>query len=290
MESTPNPFALSPNTHILIDTSETPAAPNARVSGPESHIPSLRQAASHKHVVQRPELNNASRPPSYYANSPLWDPFRDGDAPTGYFYTGNTGMQNGSNSATAAYIVPVPTTTAPLLDPIKRVPSANTNPFLGEMPLDEELPPLLPPRPCNFERGLQIPSRVSLITWGFSFPEILAEQGINKEQWRSFKHELESFARLGIFDIITMIGTQMIVSHFFGVIPGEDRNVTRGSHILLTLSQVFFLPGTQRNAKSIGIFGPRIEAELSRLLKTDGTTNTSIRFTYMYELNPQELV
>lgn len=203
MEFTSRPFALSPNTPILIDTSEDLAAPKANDSSPESDNPGLQQSSSHNNDAQEAESSSVSGLPPYSRKSPLQDPFRDGEAPVGCFYT------NGLNSATATRFDPVPATTATLLDPLPQEPSANTNPFLGDILLDEDLSPPLPPRPSGLVRGLQIPSRISLITWGFGFPEILAEQGIDKEQWRLFKHELEAFARMRILDYIAIVGFQL---------------------------------------------------------------------------------
>lgn len=218
MQFASHPFALS---------SENLAVPRANDSSPEANIPSLQQSSnhSHNHNVQEAESSSASGLPPYSGKSPLRDPFRDGDASVGYFYTNENGMENSLKPAIATRSVPVSVTTAQLLDPLPQVPSANTNPFLGETLLDEDSPPPLPPRPSGLKRGLQIPSRVSLITWGFSFPEILFEQGINKEQWRSFKHELEAFARMGIHDYIAIAGCQLIIGHCLSPILGADLNM-----------------------------------------------------------------
>ena len=226
MKFASHPFTISPNTPIFIGTSGNLAASKTNDSGPESDTSTLQQSSSHNNDVQEAESSSASKLPPYSGKSPLRDPFRDGDAPVGCFYADGNGMHNGLNSATATGLDPVPATTATFLDPLPQEPSANTNPFLGDMLLDEDLPPPLPPRPSGLIRGLQIPSRVSLITWGFGFPEILAEQGVNKKQWRSFKHELEAFARMGIFDYIAIMGCQYIIGHFFTPVPGEDINMT----------------------------------------------------------------
>lgn len=45
---------------------------------------------------------------------------------------------------------------------------------------------------------------------------------MNKKQWRSFKHELEAFARMSIFDYIAVAGYQLIIGHFLGPVPGKD--------------------------------------------------------------------
>lgn len=49
---------------------------------------------------------------------------------------------------------------------------------------------------------------------------------MNKKQWRSFKHELEAFARMSIFDYIAVMGCQFFIGHFFTPVPGEDINMT----------------------------------------------------------------
>ena len=140
--------------------------------------------------------SSAGIPPPYSRKAPLNNPFRD--------YTDEE---------------PALPTTTMLIGPLPAVTTDNTYPFSHEMVLGEGLAPPLPPRP-GLSRGLQIPSRVSLITWGFSFPNVLPEQGVSKEQWRLFKSELESFANLTLLQHFTVIGCGFLVHHILGILPG----------------------------------------------------------------------
>ena len=167
----------------------------------EPDTPSLHQSSSHDDGVEVIASSSAAEPPPYSRNAPLDDPFRD--------YANGNGMQKGLKRATTADAEP---TTAMLIKPLPAVPA--------DMVLDEGLPPPLPYQPSGLSRGLQIPSRVSLITWGFSFPKVLPEQGVSKEHWRLFKHELETFAYLTTSQRLTVIGYGYLVSHVFGGIPG----------------------------------------------------------------------
>lgn len=103
------------------------------------------------------------------------------------------GLQNGLNPATTELGLP---TTSIVRRPLPAAPT--------EVVLDEGLPSPLPYRPPGLSRGLQIPSRVSLITWGFSFPKVLLEHGVSKHHWRLFKHELEKFAGLSVSQHLTV--------------------------------------------------------------------------------------
>ena len=175
----------------------------------EPDTPSLHQSSNHGDGIEVIASSSTSRPPPYTRNAPLDDPFRD--------YSNSNGMQKGLKRATTTDVEPTAPETAMLIRPLPAVPT--------DIVLDEEgLPPPLPYRRSGLSRGLQIPSRVSLITWGFSFPEILPEQGVSKEQWRLFKHELESFAYLTMSQIVTIVGCGAIVSHFFTILPGEYTN------------------------------------------------------------------
>ena len=193
---------MAPNASVSIDASKHVAEPTAIDAGVGS------SSISHNDGVQEPGPSSAAGLPPYSGNPSLDDPFRDGDAHVGYFYPNGNGMQKGLKSATATQMDPPP------------VPIANIDPFASAMDLDESLPLPLPPRPSGLSRGLQIPSRVSLITWGFSFPEILAEQGVSKSQWRSFKHQLEDFARLSFTQVMTVFGSELLMHHVLGPIPG----------------------------------------------------------------------
>ena len=171
----------------------------------EPDTPSLHEASSQDNGVEEVASSSAAEPPPYSRNAALDDPFRD--------YSNSNGMQKGSKPATTTDAKSALPTTAILVKPLPAVPT--------ELVLDEDIAPPLPYRPPGLSRGLQIPSRVSLITWGFSFPKVLPEQGVSKEQWRLFKHELETFAGLTLSQHLTVIGYGFLISHFFGAIPGQ---------------------------------------------------------------------
>ena len=187
----------------------------------EPDTPSLHQSSSHDDGVEGIASSSAAEPPPYSRNAPLDDPFKD-DA-------NSNGMQKGLKPATTTDAEPGPETTM-LIESLPATPT--------DMVPDEGLPSPLPYRPPGLSRGLQIPSRVSLITWGFSFPKVLPEQGVSKEQWRRFKYELESFAYLTTSQLLTVVGYGFLVSHVFGAIPGQYMNTARFHSMLLTWSQV----------------------------------------------------
>ena len=170
----------------------------------EPDTPSLYESSSHDDSVEGIASSSASEPPPYARNAPPDDPFRD-DA-------NSNGMQKGSKPATTTDAEPALPKTAMLIEAPPAVPT--------DMVLGEGLPPPLPYQRCRLSRGLQIPSRVSLITWGFSFPKILPEQGVSREQWQLFKHELERFAYLTMSQLLPLIGYGYLFGHFFGPIAG----------------------------------------------------------------------
>ena len=171
-------------------------------------------SSSHDINPPMPGSSNAAQPPSYTRNPPLQDPFRDGDAVVGYIYPMNNGIQKNLKGESTD---PLPTTRAPLL--VEPLRLAADDPFAEGIILDESHLPS--PRPSGLTRGLQIPTRVSLISWGFSFPDILAEQGVSKEHWRLFQHELEQFAYMRLSQWLTVIGCHLLVSYFFSIIAGQ---------------------------------------------------------------------
>ena len=211
---------MSPSASISSDDSESITPPNPVPPDAEPNTASLQQSSSHNSGVQGLASSSASEPPPYLRNTAFDDPFRDTNAPVGFFYPNSNGMQKGLRSSTATHLETQPITTVALVDPLPSGSNANADPFLHRMIVDASLLPTLPPQPSGLQRGLQIPTRVSLITWGFSFPKILPEQGVSKKQWRLFKHELEEFARLRISQLITIIGWHILIGHFFGPIPG----------------------------------------------------------------------
>lgn len=178
--------------------------------------------------------SSTAEPPPYSRNGPLEDPFRDGDTSVDNFYANGNGMRKGLKAVATADAEPALPTTAVLIEPVPAEPADNALPFSHAMVFDEELSAPIPPRPFGLSRGLQIPSRVSLITWGFSFPKALPEQGVSKEQWRYFKHQLESFANLTLTQRFTVVGYSYLVGHFFGPIPGQSMNTATFHLMLLT--------------------------------------------------------
>ena len=211
-------------------------SPNPSVSNEASPEPG--PSSSHNDVAQEPESSNSPQPPPYAKNKPPEDPFRDqhGIAPVGYFWPTDKGMQKGLKPATATQVDLSPATTTTLADSLppaaKLVPEGivlNESrppplPTLSPAPQPLDPQPLAPqplaPQPPGLKRGLQIPSRVSLITWGFSFPPLLAEQGVDKVRWRVFKHELEAFARMTLSQKMTVTAYHIVVGHFCGLPVG----------------------------------------------------------------------
>ena len=168
----------------------------------EPNTPNPHESSSQHNEVETVASSSTTEPPPYSRNAAPDDPFRD--------YANSNGTQKGLKRVATEPALP---TTATLIGPL---PAVST-----EMVLDEGLlPPPLPYRPPVLSRGLQIPSRVSLITWGFSFPKILAEQGVSEEHWRLFKHELETFARMTISQRLSVAGYGFLCGYFLGLIPG----------------------------------------------------------------------
>ena len=186
----------------------------------ERDTPSLHESSSRDNEVEVVASSSTTEPPPYSRNAALDDPFRD--------YANSNGMQKGLKRVATEPALP---TTATLIGPL---PAGSTDMVLD----DSLLPPPLPYRPSVLSRGLQIPSRVSLITWGFSYPKILTEQGVSEEHWRLFKHELETFARLTISQHLTVAGCGFLIGYFLGLLPGWCMNTTSLRFRLLTSKQV----------------------------------------------------
>ena len=148
--------------------------------------------------------SSAAVPPPYSRNRPLVNPFLD--------VSGSNVMRKGLTQAEPADVEAALPTTGMLIEPLPALPT--------DMGLDESFPLPLPYQPPRLSRGLQIPSRVSLITWGFSLPKVLPMQGVSEGQWRLFKHELERFARMTMSQRLTVWGVDFLVSHSFGHIVG----------------------------------------------------------------------
>ena len=59
----------------------------------------------------------------------------------------------------------------------------------------------------ELKRGLQIPSRISHITWGFHLPPVLAKAGVEKAQWRLFTREVKNHAAMSKAQWCTVLAT-----------------------------------------------------------------------------------
>lgn len=233
---------MSPNAMVSVDTSEERAALNPNHANMEPNTSSLDPSSSQEMGVQEPESSNSSGPPPSDRDTPLENPFREGDAPVGYFYPNSNSMQKSLKPAAATHMDPAPATLPPVLT-ANADPFADADPSAAEMTLDESLlpHPSLPARPSGLSRGLQIPSRISLITWGFGFPQILAEQGVTKSQWKLFMRELKAFAELSVGQWVTVVACTHGVSLLFGAIVGQSPGKNRFRSMLLTSSQVTLL-------------------------------------------------
>ena len=51
-------------------------------------------------------------------------------------------------------------------------------------------------QPVSLKRGLQIPSRMGIITSGFKLPHALEARGVSRDKWRLFTTELKSHAQM----------------------------------------------------------------------------------------------
>ncbi len=230
---------MSPNPLISVDTSEKRAAPDPNDANVQSNALILHPSSTNNNGAEEPESSNSSAPPPYARNTPLDNPFRDEDAPVGDFYLNGNGVPKGIQSTTATHH------DASLADPLPPVPSANDDPFAVDLVLDESLPsrPTFPTRPSGLRRGLHIPSRASHITWGFSFPEILAEQGVTKTQWKLFMHEVKAFASMSIGQWAACLACSSGLGIVFGYVaipPGQSSKCGLVSiHFVLTQASSF---------------------------------------------------
>ncbi len=206
-------------------TSTHAAAPHSNGAGFDPHVP--HPSSSHNKGVQRPRSSSAAPPYSRNVPVPLEDPFLDVDAPVEYFHPDGNGMRKGVRGAAAARMNMPPVGMIAPDDPMALGRIANADPFGDGMVLEDGVFSPLPPRPL-LRRGLQIPSRISHITWGFSFPRILAAQGVEEGQWRLFKHELKSFAAMDWRQWVEVIGiSHFVVGHFINPIVGECDSMAR---------------------------------------------------------------
>lgn len=216
------------------------AEQNSNVAEVESNASSPRPSPTRSNGVQEPESSRASQLPAYTKNAPLDDPFRDEGAPVENPSSNSDGMQKGSKAATAIHMDQPLATVTTIVEPSPPAPAADADPFAVDVVLDGSLltPPLLPDRPSGLQRGLQIPSRVSHITWGFSFPKVLADHGVTKPFWRAFKHELKAFASMSVTQHVTVIACHIGVHYVLGPIAGQCPGTVRPGSMLLTSSQL----------------------------------------------------
>ena len=215
---------MSSNALIPLQASNDKAAPGPNDADVESNIPTLQLSSTRTNGMQGPESSNSSGPPSYTRNTLLNDAFRDSEAPMEYFYPDTKGVQKSLKPAMVTHMDPPSAPMTTPIEPLPSVPTADADSFAVEVVLDRsQCPPSsLPSRPSGLKRGLQIPSRTSLITWGFTFPQVLAEQGVTKPQWKLFEKELKAFARLSVGQWVTVIACTHAVSLLFGAIVGQS--------------------------------------------------------------------
>lgn len=76
------------------------------------------------------------------------------------------------------------------------------------------------PQPFGLRRGLQVPSRWGVISFGFKLPLLLANAGVTKIQWKLFTHELKSHARLSGKQIVTLVGVNIAYNVLFHFVAG----------------------------------------------------------------------
>lgn len=205
---------MSSHSSVSVDATEYNTAPDTNAADRSSNTPTIRQSSTHSNAAQEPQSSNASQLPAYSRNAPLDDPFRDGDAPV---RCNNNGMQKGHRPATTTCTDPSPNR----VNHVPPVPNTNANACAGGVILEERRLPPLPPRPAGLKRGLQIPSRVGRITWGFSFPYLLVEHGVTKEQWRFFAHELKNFARMTFSQRLSAAAWEVFVGYFTTPVVGQ---------------------------------------------------------------------
>ena len=247
---------MAPKDLFLIDTSEKRAAPD------QSDTSNFHPSSTQNNGDHRAGPSNPPKPPSYAP--PLENPFQNGD-----------GVQEAFQPSPAKKSDPTPM--AAIVVPLPPVPSPNDDPFTVETVFDDSLAPLpaLPTRPPGLRRGLQISSRISLISWGFSFPKILLEHGVTKPHWRRFKHELKRFAHMSFGQWAQCI----VISHSVGAVfnPPAGQSLDRVIRsIKLRINQVLFAIIECRNIESMRTSFKRIEVGSRKCLKIGGMMTTFI--------------
>lgn len=74
------------------------------------------------------------------------------------------------------------------------------------------------PQPLGLRRGLQVPTRWGVITWGFKIPPLLASAGVTKVQWKLFTHELKSHAKMSGKQIATLVAVNIAYGVLFNFV------------------------------------------------------------------------
>ena len=204
----------------------------------ESNASTPSSSSPHKNGAQSRKSSNGAHPPPYTKNTALDDPFRDEVPPRGNFSSDSDDTQKALMPAAAIDMDHPPATTPTTVVTPPPMPSAAADPFAVEVDSSLLSPPPPSSRPPGLRRGLQIPSRVSHITWGFSFPKVLAEHGVTKPVWRKFKHEVKAFASMSFTQHVTVIACHVGLDHFLGPGPGQYPNILMPLSILLTSGQL----------------------------------------------------
>ena len=251
---------MGPEDLISIDTSEKMVVPDHNDTS-NFHPSSIR-----KNGDQRSGPSNPSKSPTYARDIPLEKPLQNGD-----------GVQESLQPLPAKNMDPAAAPTTAIVIALPPVPSPNDDPFTVETVFDDSLSPLppLPTRPPGLRRGLQIPSRISLISWGFSFPKILLEHGVSKPHWRQFKHELKKFAHMSFGQWAQVLVTSHVVGTVFGQPAGQSLDRVICS-IMLRMNQVSFAIIKCKHIESMRTSFKHIEMGSRKCLKIGGMMTTFI--------------
>lgn len=197
-----------PTTNLFV------AQMRALTAGGESAAPTtpdMQSPPSHDDGIDTSRHRSTSAPPPKYTrDSAEDDPFRDGDTPVGFYYHEKRGIDERLSAATPNRMDSPQPTSYPIREPTV------VNADLDEEPLPLPARPV-PSRGPGPMRGLQVPSRTSIITWGFKLPPILVEQGVTKAHWKMFTTELKSFAAMSKTQWSTVFVAGAVVSAFVAV-------------------------------------------------------------------------
>ena len=252
---------MAPKDFIAIDTSEKRALPD------QNDTTNSHPSFTRNNGDQRPGPSNPSKSPSYARDILLEKPLQNGNG---------DGVQESLQPSPAKNMDPSPSPTTAIVMRLPPVPSPNADPFTIETVFDDSLSPLppLPTRPPGLKRGLQIPSRISLISWGFSFPKILLEHGVTKQHWRRFKHELKKFAHMTFGQWAQVMITSHAVGTLFGQPAGQSLDMVIRS-VMLRMNQVLFAIIICRNIESMRTSSRHINPGSRKCLRIGGIMTTS---------------